>query len=461
MPKKKAKEQDADKFTADFDSVLSIIKWNCLGFVFLDFFIPFVISQQLHASGLELGIVFSINPLGDVLAAPIAGWLTDHMSKRKLVLIGANGRAFAYALMYASVVTSSLAGLAVTEFALGFLVTFFWVPISTIVAQKSNKACRSQAYGKRRFAQGVGTVIGTIFSVAIFMLAYQFVPNNPFLPCLSLIVFGLANVLAGVSFYRNVDEKLLFIPRQGGEACETAETVATGTQPNHIDETRKGIVISSKISAAFIAGFILLCIAVFISEVNESATKPFFRVYLLDRIEADAGIAILAVIPGQLICLFLAPSLGKIADRVRPALSMAVICSCGAFTTFLTIMTTSVIVFGVLQVFDQTLAMAAALIVENLISRVSIRHRGKMFGVKTIAGNLGDIAGPLIGGMLWDTVAITAPFTFSIVIELSLIPVYFFALHFIKRDLTEKLDNVDFSGTRQEPAFEVAAKVGE
>nr|MDO8109509.1 MFS transporter [Candidatus Sigynarchaeota archaeon] len=418
------------EFTKDFDSVMSIIKWNCLGFLFLDFFIPFVISQQLHINGLGLGLVFSIQTLGDVCSAPIAGWLTDRISKPKLVLFGANGRAFAYVLMYISVIFASYWGLVVAEFSLGFMVTFFWVPISTIIAQKSNKRCRSYAFGKRRFAQGTGILIGTTFSVVIFILANTYAPGNVFLPSSSLIVFGIANTTAGISFYRHVDEHLVLDPKLECDEQKGNMEGNVGSKDHKKTEVSRYLLI----------GFALLCLAVFLTETNQSCAKPFFRVYLLVNIEPDENLALLALIPGQLISLFLAPRFGKYADRVNPFVGMTIICTCGALVTLITILANNVFVFASLQVFDQSFALTSGLIVENLMSRVSLKHRGKIFGVKSFMGNLGAIFGPTIGGLLWDTVSSTAPFTFSIFVELSLIPIYFLVLRFIKRDLAESFD---------------------
>ena len=431
-------------FTSDFDSVLSIIKWNCLGFLFLDFLIPFVISQQLHATGLQLGLIFSVQTVGDVISAPIAGWLTDRISKRKLVLFGANGRAFSYVLMYISIVLSSYYGLLVSEFALGFLVQFFWVPISTIVAQKSNKRCRSYAFGRRRFAQGIGILIGTTFSVAIFILSNIFVPGNPFLPSCSLIIFGAGNVLAGFSFYKHVDEKLVLVTDEVSNSVkEQSQAIDVKNQP----------VSKVSISRYLAIGFALLCLAIFLSEVNQSCAKPFFRVYLLEDIETNENLALLALIPGQIISLFLAPKFGKWADKANPFFAMTIICTCGALVTLVTILTNNVFIFAFLQVFDQSFALSSGLIIENLMSRVSKKHRGKIFGIKAFMGNFGDIIGPTVGGILWDVISATAPFTFSIFVELSLIPVYFLVLRFIKHDLAESLEEEEKKG-EDSPVFE-------
>ncbi|NMC04057.1 MAG: MFS transporter, partial [Candidatus Lokiarchaeota archaeon] len=142
-------------FTPDFNHVLSIVKWNCLGFLFIDFLIPFVVSSEIQANMVSLGFVVSFGTIGHVMGSPLAGYMADRLSKRKLVLAGAFGRGIAYFIMYLVIAlqtslgaSSALAGLMVAEFVLGFMVSFFWVPINAIIADKSAKQCRASAFGK-------------------------------------------------------------------------------------------------------------------------------------------------------------------------------------------------------------------------------------------------------------------------------------------------------------------------
>ncbi len=430
------------EFTTDFNHVLGIVKWNCLGFLFIDFLIPFVVSAEIQANMLSLGIVVAFGTIGHVLASPISGYLADRVSKRKLVLAGAWGRGSAYFMMYLAIALQgflgsggALVGLMVSELVLGFTVSFFWVPINSIIADKSAKQCRALAFGKRQYYKGIGIVIGTIIGIGIFAISNILIPNSfplkAFFPHASLIVFGLANILAGISFYRNVDDHLVHESKNEDE--KAVILVAQETQ-------HRNAVYLKRVSASLVVGFAFLMIAVFSTQLNEAITKPFLRVYVLENIEPNPNLAVIGFVPGTLVSLFLAPKLGELADRINPAKGIAVICTLGGFATWFLINANNLWLFIPIHTLDATLALTTGLIIDNVLSRVSKVHRGKLFGMKEFAGNLGQMCAPIIGGFLYDTINAQAPFIFSIFVEWSLIGFYAVVLFLIKRQLAESFD---------------------
>src|SRR4030042_3843891 len=104
--------RDKSPYTKDFPAMINIIIWNCLGFFFLDFSIPFIAKNELNASGLEMGLLYSIITLGALLSSPIAGWLTDRTSRSKLVFFGAVGRGISYFILYTGIILHSYIGIA-------------------------------------------------------------------------------------------------------------------------------------------------------------------------------------------------------------------------------------------------------------------------------------------------------------------------------------------------------------
>ncbi len=430
------------EFTPDFNHVLSIVKWNCLGFLFIDFLIPFVVSAEIQASMLSLGLVVSFGMVGHVIGSPIAGFLADKVSKRRLVLAGACGRGIAYVMMYLAIALQvvlgpggALAGLMATELVLGFTVSFFWVPMNAMIADKSAKQCRSLAFGKRQYYKGIGIVIGTAMGILIFVASNVLIPDSfplkSFFPHASLIIYGLANVLAGISFYRHVDDCLVHDSKLVEERTTTLVVAET------LQHDR---VVLKRASISLVAGFSILMIAVFATMLNEAITKPFLRVYVLENIEPNPNIAIIGFVPGTLISLFLAPKLGELADRVNPAKAIAVICTLGGIVTWFVVNAGNIWLFIPLHTIDATLALSTGLIIDNVLSRVSKMHRGKLFGMKSLSANLGELTAPIIGGFLYDTVNGQAPFIFSIFVEWSLIGLYAAVMFFIKRQLAESFD---------------------
>jgi len=88
------------KITPDFTPMIRIVFWNSLGFFFFQFLIPYVTAQLLEASGTVMGLTFASQTIGGLISTPIVGYLTDHVSKKLLVLIGSFGRAACYILLY-------------------------------------------------------------------------------------------------------------------------------------------------------------------------------------------------------------------------------------------------------------------------------------------------------------------------------------------------------------------------
>ena len=96
--------------------------------------------------------------------------------------------------------------------------------------------------------------------------------------------------------------------------------------------------------------------------------------------------------------------------------------------------------FGIILTFDTTLAWAASLVLQNLLSRISKGHRGKIFGLTQWMSFLGAIIGPIVGGLAWDHLGPQSPFIISIFIELSLIPLYISAIRILKPYMAEKVE---------------------
>ncbi|GAI54714.1 unnamed protein product, partial [marine sediment metagenome] len=148
--------------------------------------------------------------IGGLLSAPIVGYLTDRISKKLLILIGSFGRATCYILMYVGILLASFMLFTAGMFILGFFVGFFWTPLDTLISEKSNKANRSFAFGKRGGMMGKGNLVGSVISFTIFSLSNIFVPENLFLVYSPLLLFALSNILGGFIFHFKVDEKLTF-----------------------------------------------------------------------------------------------------------------------------------------------------------------------------------------------------------------------------------------------------------
>ncbi|MFX1570999.1 MAG: MFS transporter [Promethearchaeota archaeon] len=416
---------DLERFSSDFNDMLKIVLLNSLGFFFIGFWIPIIANTSMGATGFQLSLVVSVQVLGRMLSGFIVGFITDKIKSRTfLVLIGSFGRAIAYFIIYSAIITNYIFLLGIGTFTLGFMAGVFWVPFNAFVAEKSSKNHRSQAYGKRDSSNAIGQVLGSLFGFTLLMVASSFT-DNAFILYGAIPIFGLGNLIAGVRFYYKVDEKIKFI--------EDSEN------NNNLDINPSG---KTKLfySRAISIGLALLMIVLFLGSVNGSIARPFLNIYLLENIESNVNIVIWAYLPAGILATLFAPKLGAIVDKLRPSIGITIVSFLGALVTWFLINSANIWIFAALLLIDMTIMIAAGLIFQNLVSRISKEHRGKILGFGEFFTYLGNAIGPILGGIVWDFLGSKYPFIISIFVELSLIPLYLGVVYLLIPHLAESYE---------------------
>jgi MFS family permease len=421
---------DSQKFTSDFNSVIFIIIWNSLGFFFIEFIMNYVITIVLNASAIELGLFFSFLTFGGLIVSFFVGYLTDHISKKKLVMFGSFGRGLSYFGLYISIITKSIVGIYISAFLLGAGAMIFWVPLDTIISEKSSKYHRSTAFGKRRFAMGIGITGGAIFGLIIFAIANIFAPNNNFIIYVSIPLFGLANFYAGIRFSQTVDETNKFL-----HLDEELKDNKINKQ-----EVNPKLGMKGKRNAFFLFGLILLLFSLTLAATNAGIYRPFIQRFILLTVESDATYVAWIYLPTYIIGTLIAPKLGNIVDKMNHYIGISVASVIGGIITLLIINMKELWSFSILLIIDQTIMMTSGFILINIISRVSIKHRGKLFGTITTIESLGMIIGPILGGLISDLIGQMWPFIISIIVEWSLIPFFLVGIKFLKPSMVESIE---------------------
>jgi MFS family permease len=417
------KEIDSNRFTPDFNHMLKIVILNSLGFFFIGFLVPIIARYNMFATAIQISLIVSIQVLGRTISGTITGFLTDRVkSRRKLVLIGSIGRGTSYFIIYTAIILNSITLLGIGTFSLGFMAGVFWVPFNTLIAEKSNKDNRSEAYGKRNSANAIGQMIGGVIGF-LLLLILGFFTSNPFLLYASIPVFGIANFYAGFKFNREVDESIKF--------NDPSENI---TNPL-IEENKEK---HAKLAGPIILGSIFLMSVLFLSNINGSIAKPFLNIFVIETIESNIQLVVTwAYLPAGIVATLLAPKLGKLVDKFRPAIGITVTSTLGALVTWLLINSANIWVFSLLLLIDMTIMIASGLIFQNLLSRISLKNRGKILGSGEFFQFLGSVIGPILGGVVWDFYGPTYPFIISIFVELSLIPLYLLVVYYLIPHLAE------------------------
>jgi len=427
---KKQKVPDHHKFTSDFNSVIYIVVWNSLGFFFIEFIIAYLIKQVLNYPATNLGLFFSFITLGGLISSSFIGYLSDHFSKRILIMIGSFGRGLSYFGLYISIILQSLIGMYISAFLLGLGAYIFWNPLDILISEKSSKYHRSSAFGKRRFALGMGMVIGTIVGFTIFSIANAFTPLNNFIIYSAIPLYGIANFYAGIQFSRKVDENKKFEYPLDIINPNTSQQIDPIIQSPDTFSMRK-----------YLMGIVLLFSGLFLSAINVGFYRPYIQPYVLENINSNAGLVAWFYLPTSVIGALIAPKLGTIADKINPYLAITIASFLGGIVTWMIINSGNLWIFGTLLIIDNTIMLTTGFVFVNILSRASIKHRGKIFGLITLLESIGMIIGPFLGGIVWETISPEAPFIISIIVEWSLISFFIVGIWILNPYLVESIED--------------------
>ncbi|MBA7621784.1 hypothetical protein ES703_29150 [subsurface metagenome] len=417
---------DENRFTSDYNQMLTIIILNSLGFFFLDFWISIVARLDMGASNFQIGLVIVANVIGRMISGIYIGFIADRIKSRtSLVLIGSFGRGFAYFIIYASFISNHILLLGIGYFILGHMAGIFWVPFNMFVAEKSSKDHRSQAYGKRDSINAVGQIIGGVFGFTLLMFTSAYT-DNPIVIYSAIPIYGIANFIAGIIFYRKVDESIKF---------SNLNNDSINDIPNDLSQKNKFFN-----STSMIIGAIFLVSLLFFGSINGSIARPYLNIYVIENIESNINLVVWAYLPTGLLATLLAPKLGVLVDKLHPLVGITVTSSLGALMTWFLINAANIWAFSFLLLFDMAIGMSAGLIFQNLYSRISTEHRGKIFGVGDFFAFFGAVIGPLLGGIVMDRISPQFPFIISIFVELSLIPLYLAAVYLLLPHIAESYE---------------------
>ena len=407
--------------------MIRVASLNSFGFFYLGFLVPIIARTNMGASALQIGIMVSSLVIGHIISSTFTGYLTDKVKQKKfLIFWGSIGRGISYLMIYFAFISNSFILLWISWFSLGFGAGFFWIPFDTLIAEKSHKNNRSQAFGKRDSANARGQLFGALggFAIILFLSPYT---QDPRILYSAIIFFGISNFIAAFLFIEKVDETL---------KITLAEEDFIKNQ-----ELSKDSISKTSFPKPMIIGLIILFIIVILSSTNANIWRPFLNIYIIENISDNLNIVILIYLPAGLLATFFAPKLGELMDKVNPTLGITITATIGALLTWLLINTTDLILFALIVLADITIAMAAGLLFRNLLSRINIENRGKVLGATTFFTNLGAIIGPVIGGYLWDVYGPKTPFILSIYVELCLIPLFLIVIKLLSPHLAEKYEN--------------------
>ncbi|MHA2089194.1 MAG: MFS transporter, partial [Promethearchaeota archaeon] len=218
--------------------------------------------------------------------------------------------------------------------------------------------------------------------------------------------------------------------------CISEEIEIEKTINNNVKPLNKGFYI----------GFIALILALLATSITGTIYSTFVSAYLIEShllvfpTNIIPIIVMIVYFPAQVLSQLVASKIGNSFDRISPLLSLIVIGIFKSLMIWILILTISPIDFAIVLIFLYIAAESNSYLIQAIMSRLSIKHRGKVFGLTMWIDRLGRTIGPLIGGILWATQDFNLPFIISVYMGLCLIPLFMFAIRKLSPYMVEQVE---------------------
>lgn len=136
---------------------------------FVEPFLVLYLTQGQHFTAATAGLVVAANGAGSVASQLLGGWLTDHVGRRRTMLIGFAGTGLGLVLLGQ---VRGLVAIAACAFAVGVAADLFRPAVSATVADLLAPKSRVRAYGLLFWAVNIGFSVSAVSAGVVARLGF-------------------------------------------------------------------------------------------------------------------------------------------------------------------------------------------------------------------------------------------------------------------------------------------------
>lgn len=361
-----------------------------LPFIYMSFILP-IYSKEIGMDSVQTAGLYSIFSLVVLLFRPLLGKVCDKVG-RKILLISSI-LLYCCAFIFYSISTNSMM-LYVSRIIQAFASPMLSISIYCFIIDYSNDKI-GERMGLLETASTRGGIIGIILAVIIF--------NNvsSFMDGWRLFFY----ICCGVNI-----AAILYIIFKVKETKEHSSIF-----------NREKTKFSKVLVKLLAADFVLCCFS--------SMLYPLFILYLQDKFSANINEIGLAYMLPLFVSSIVPRYIGRIGDKYGRVKSMIIALIIGAITFAIFPSINSVLVSALVYCLinvANTLYNTASNAIFSL--ETHIENRGTLVGTYSTISGLGAVIGPVIGGILYKSVSISAPFylcAFGYLITMIIITILF------------------------------------
>ena len=333
-----------------------------------------------NSVGLHVGLLTSIYALMQLIFAPIWGRLSDRVGRKPLLLLGIAGYAIAQVLFG---VASNLWLLYAARIVGGILSSATLPAAAAYVADETATENRNRGMAWLGTAASLGVVVGPALGGTLARRDWHysaqfghFVVDGFSVPFFAAAVMALLTLFIAIKW---LPESLV------------AQTIATTGETVKLSWRELGTRLRPLLVLAFIGQFGL---ALF---------EAIFALYAIARFNyGPAEVGAIFIVCGAVMAIFQTVVVGYFTVRVAEIYQIAAgFVLMGSSLALLATVQSMALVFALVGVMAFGMAMIAPNLSALISKRTNALNTGAALGAQSVANNLGQVGGPILGGALF------------------------------------------------------------